>query len=96
MRKSKIFTPLIGVIVLGLSVYAGYRTYNANAQMDESNLLLENVEALAGGGNESSDCNYTNGYRTWYSEGPSWEKEKEFYDCCKVLRHGYDPSGNCS
>lgn len=37
----------MGVVVLGLSAYAGYRTYDAYAKVSESDLLLANAEALA-------------------------------------------------
>lgn len=45
--KKKIFMPLLGAVVLGLSVYAGYRTYDAYNGVSESDLLLANAEALA-------------------------------------------------
>lgn len=93
MNRKKFFAPLLGAVVLGLSAYAGYRTYDAYTGESESNLLLANAEALAD--NEGDDCNYENGYRSWNSEGRFWEKEEEFYDCCQELRHGYNPSGTC-
>ena len=45
--KKKIFAPLLGAVVLGLSAYAGYRTYDAYAGNSEDDLLLANAEALA-------------------------------------------------
>ena len=46
--KKKVFAPLMGAVVLGLSAYAGYRTYDAYAERQIANdLLLENVESLA-------------------------------------------------
>lgn len=45
--KKKFFAPLMGAVVLGLSAYAGYRTYDAYNGVSESDLLLENAEALA-------------------------------------------------
>ena len=42
--KKKVFVPLMGVVVLGLSAYAGYRTYDAYAKVSESDLLLANAE----------------------------------------------------
>lgn len=90
--KKKILAPLMGAVVLGLSAYAGYRTYDAYAETNESDLLLANAEALANGVEGSNDCHDTNGYRTWESKG---DVEQEFYDCCSYLRHGYNPSGNC-
>ena len=49
MKKRKRFSAiLMGVAVVGLSAYVGYRTYDAYVEKQtESNLLLENVEALA-------------------------------------------------
>lgn len=49
MRNKKFFAPLVGVVVLGLSAYAGYRTYGAYTEVSESDLLLANAEALATG-----------------------------------------------
>ena len=46
--KKKFFAPLMGAVVLGLSAYAGYRTYDAYNGVSESDLLLANAEALAG------------------------------------------------
>ena len=37
----------MGAVVLGLSAYAGYRTYDAYNGVSESELLLANAEALA-------------------------------------------------
>ena len=45
--KKKFFAPLMGAVVLGLSAYAGYRTYDAYNGVSESELLLANAEALA-------------------------------------------------
>jgi hypothetical protein len=45
--KKKFFAPLMGAVVLGLSAYAGYRTYDAYHGVSESDLLLANAEALA-------------------------------------------------
>ena len=48
MMKKKILVPILGALVLGLSAYAGYRTYGAYSEKElESDLLLANVEALA-------------------------------------------------
>ena len=45
--KKKFFAPLMGAVVLGLSAYAGYRTYDAYHGVSESDLLLANAEAVA-------------------------------------------------
>ena len=37
--KRKFFAPLMGAVVLGLSAYAGYRTYDAYHGVSESDLL---------------------------------------------------------
>ncbi len=47
MSKRKFFAPLMGAVVLGLSAYTGYRTYDAYNGVSESDLLLANAEALA-------------------------------------------------
>ena len=47
MMKKKIFMPLLGAVVLGMSAYAGYRTYDAYNGVNESDLLLADAEALA-------------------------------------------------
>lgn len=49
MKKRRIFAPLLGAVVLGLSAYVGYRTYGAYTDVNESDLLLANAEALADG-----------------------------------------------
>ena len=45
--KKHYFTPLLGTAVLGLSIYMGYRTYNAYTAIGKNKLFLENIEALA-------------------------------------------------
>ncbi|WP_302989039.1 hypothetical protein [Paraprevotella clara] len=59
--KKKFFAPLIGAVVLGLSAYAGYRTYDAYNGVSESDLLLENAEALAIVEFMGCDCNRSPG-----------------------------------
>ena len=55
--KKKFFAPLMGAVVLGLSAYAGYRTDDAYNGVSESDLLLENAEALAIVEFMGCDCN---------------------------------------
>lgn len=50
----------MGAVVLGLSAYAGYRTYDAYAKVSESDLLLANAEALAIA-NEGGDMSHCSG-----------------------------------
>ena len=57
MMKKKIFMPLLGAVVLGMSAYAGYRTYDAYNGVSESDLLLANAEALAIQEFMGCDCN---------------------------------------
>lgn len=45
--NKKIGLALIGLACVGAGVYGGLHTYNAAYQIDESDLLLENIEALA-------------------------------------------------
>ena len=47
--------PLLGTVVLGLSAYAGYRTYDAYNGVSESDLMLANVEALASDSEGNAD-----------------------------------------
>ena len=54
--KKKVFAPLMGAVVLGLSAYAGYRTYDAYAKVSESDLLLANAEALALNNESGTSC----------------------------------------
>lgn len=65
--KKKFFAPLIGAVVLGLSAYAGYRTYDAYNGVSESDLLLANAEALANNKGEGGSSD------RW----PCWSKTKE-------------------
>ena len=37
---------LVGITILGISMYAGYKTYETNKQQKEGTLLLTNIEAL--------------------------------------------------
>ena len=94
MSKRKLFAPLMSAVVLGLSAYAGYRTYNAYNGVSESDLLLENAEALANGDETSPDCGDTRGYKTWKLHSPIGSK-KGFYDCCYVYHEAYSPEGTC-
>lgn len=79
MRKRKRFSAtLMGVVVVGLSAYVGYRTYDAYNGVSEGDLLLENAEALASSGENPEDCNYKNGYTSFTN------KKGGAYDCCLV------------
>lgn len=46
-KRKKIFVPILGAVVLSLSAYIGYRTYDACTDVNESDLLLANAEVLA-------------------------------------------------
>lgn len=82
--KKKFFVPLMGALVLGVTAYAGYRTYDAYVEKEtESNLLLENAEALAenneGGSSESWDCysGVVEGFGVWVCGNPcKWEEHR--------------------
>lgn len=67
--KKKFFAPLIGAVVLGLSAYAGYRTYDAYNGVSESDLLLANAEALAN--QDEGGYEYPNGYQVIFDCGVS-------------------------
>ena len=60
--KKHYFTPLLGTAVLGLSIYMGYRTYNAYTAIGKNKLFLENIEALATEEEDKPTC----GTRTEY------------------------------
>ena len=74
--KKKFFAPLMGALVLGLSAYVGYRTYDAYVEKEtESNLLLENIEALA---NEDETvimqrCTRAKKYGSCYDDNNMWK-----------------------
>lgn len=91
--KKKFFAPLMGAAVLGLSAYAGYRTYDAYHGVSESDLLLANAEALADD-KESPKCDNKNGYKSWKLNSLFGSK-RGFYDCCHVYREAYSPEGTC-
>lgn len=76
MSKRKLFAPLMGAVVLGLSAYAGYRTYNAYNGVSESDLLLANAEALANGEYET--------YTTWSCDASSLTPCHFKCDACKT------------
>ena len=67
----------MGAVVLGLSAYAGYRTYDAYHGVSESDLLLANAEALADPreGNSLWFSNLRNVEYTYY--GSKWKCERE-------------------
>lgn len=75
--------------VAAFAAIAGYGVY-ANQKADTmSDLMLANVEALAGG--ESSGCHYINGYKAFTSNSG------RAYDCCMVaVPNAPDKkAGNC-
>lgn len=75
MNNKKFFAPLMGAVVLGLSAYVGYRTYDAYVENPtESNLMLENIEALAND-DESSSGN------RWTGEIPCEKAEGSYRTC---------------
>jgi len=54
---------------------------------------MANIEALM---EIEAGCDFVNGYKSWDSESLwFWKTKKEFYDCCRKLREGYDPEGMC-
>ncbi|NPD91634.1 NVEALA domain-containing protein [Xylanibacter muris] len=74
-------------------VCSGITGYLSMPKTQESNMLMENVEALANVGEEP--CNSINGYRQWKVNGNWFESKKEFYDCCDMKQEGYSPKENC-
>ena len=96
--KKKFFVPLMGALVLGVTTYAGYRTYDAYAGVDESDLLLANIETLADvdeawnpyclhGGTGSTSCSIEAGVSILefgVSEGCSVSCKDGYYACCGI------------
>lgn len=80
MSKRKFFAPLMGAVVLGLSAYAGYRTYNAYNGVSESDLLLANAEALASGEYET--------YTTWSCDASTLTPCKHECNTCNTKVEG--------
>ena len=90
--KKKFLIGLASLAIMAVAVCVTVSGINANTT--DSSLLSKNLEALT---KQENDCPpNTFGYKSWDKEADWFEDEKEFYDCCTVLRHGYDPSGNCS
>ena len=97
MMKRKIFAPLMGAVVLGLTAYAGYRTYDAYNVAGESDLLLADIETLASdeawnpycynGGEGSTSCSIEGGLSILeygVSAGCSVSCEDGYYACCGI------------
>lgn len=80
MSKRKFFAPLMGAVVLGLSAYAGYRTYDAYHGVSESDLLLANAEALASGEYDT--------YTTWKCDAINKEDCGASCSVCGTSVHG--------
>lgn len=65
---------LFACLLMGAAAYYGFTSKKATNS--ESNIMLENVEALSN--IEEDDCHYINGY-TYFTN-----KKGGAYDCCKV------------
>lgn len=84
-KRKTVLTSLIGAMVLGISVYAGYSTYDSYQQTQlENNLILENIEALA---QTESDPQYT-----WSKPIACDEEGKKTYCVCETNGPGYSCS----
>lgn len=85
------------VVVMAVFVFmTGFNVYKAQTGVKLSDTQLKNVEALASG-EGNGQCDNRSGYRQWETKpGNPDDKEKAFYDCCYVLRYGYNPSDNCN
>ena len=66
-----------------------------------SSLALANIEALANG--EGGNCDNKSGYKKWDTKATGLGgiigigvSSQEFYDCCRQLREGYNPTGSCN
>lgn len=77
-----------------LVAVAGYGVYTSQTKTELSDIMLENVEALA---DNESDCHYTNGYKAIQLEESFWhDVKKRYYDCCGLQVDGYNDDGPCS
>ena len=52
--NKKVWATSLCAILLGITVYSGYHTYNKYQEINESLLTLRDVEAMAGGETESN------------------------------------------
>lgn len=96
MRKKFIVTAF-GGLILGITIYAGFKSYERTSSTTENDLLLANIEALAGGesGNEgyivhhmacvNKDKIPTGKYLAYcYKGGHDPEHEHKCSDCSKL------------
>ena len=86
MSKRKFFAPLMGAVVLGLSAYAGYRTYDAYHGVSESDLLLANTEALAVGGETGTESRLIDCYSGFTGKGSGKVYVKDCSPCGEEVR----------
>lgn len=93
MKKIKKRIFLIGFTVFAVAVTSAINISFRMSEFKFSEFSLANVEALA---QTEADCHYINGYKSWSVTKPNiFSVKKEFYDCCTILREGYDPTGSC-
>lgn len=97
--STKLIAPLF---VAAVAIVAGINVYNAQKDVELSDIGMENVEALANGEDTGFNCNNLNGFKTWYVEKDPFADErsernqkKGFQDCCFRDKEGYLPSGDC-
>lgn len=81
MRKKKSLVSLIGAVALGLSVYAGYHTYDVNTEINDSDLLLANIEALAVEGESGSEPEVITCYSSFMNRGYGDLNVKDCHPC---------------
>ena len=60
--NKKVWATSLCAILLGITVYSGYHTYNKYQEINESLLTLRDVEAMAGG--ETGGANESNIIKT--------------------------------
>ena len=93
MKKIKKSSFVIGFTVFAVAVTSAINVGLRMTVIHFSEFPLANVEALA---DTETDCHNINGYKSWSITKPNlFSSKKEFYDCCTVLREGYDPTGAC-
>lgn len=99
MRTKKTFlTAFLSIVVIGISIYAGYNTYENYTKINESDLLLANIETFANsdeawnpychsGGSGSNSCSIDGGITIagyGVSTACSVSCNSGYYACCGI------------
>lgn len=85
---------MIPAAIVALMSVGAFFGYTSTPDEDLSDLQLANAEALADNDELDPCVTYSFGFRQWALSG-FLERKQAFYDCCGVIREGYDPKGSC-